>query len=77
MLFALLYADTVLLSQSELDIQKTLKATAVYCMENNMKVNVAQTKVICSREKLDNIPVCLCMIHQLKDFVPSCIWELL
>ena len=53
-MFALQYADdTVLMSESELDMQKALDATAEYCMENNMKINVAMTKfMICSRGKI-------------------------
>ena len=53
-MFALLYADdTVLMSESELDMQKALDATAEYCMENNMKINVAKTNfMICSRGKI-------------------------
>ena len=53
-MFALLYADdTVLISESELDKQKALDATAEYCIENNMKINVAKTKfMICSRGKI-------------------------
>ena len=44
-MFALLYAcDTVLMSGSELDMQKAPDATAEYGMESNTKFNVAKTK---------------------------------
>ena len=53
-MYALLYADdTVLICESEHDMQKALDATAEYCMENNMKINVSKTKfMICSRGKI-------------------------
>ena len=45
-MYALLYADyIVLMSESELDMQKELDATAEYCMENNMKSSVSETKI--------------------------------
>ena len=41
------------MSESELDMQKALDSTAVYCMENEMKINVAKTNfMICSRGKI-------------------------
>ena len=53
-MFAPLYADdSVLVSESELDCQKALDATAKYYMVNNIKINAAMTKfVICSWRKI-------------------------
>ena len=53
-MFALLYADdSVLVSESELDSQKALDATAKFCMVNNIKVNATMTIfIICSRRKI-------------------------
>ena len=53
-MYALLYADdTMLICESELDMQKALDATAAYCMENDMKINISKTKyIICSRRKI-------------------------
>ena len=53
-MFALLYVDhTVLMSESELYMQKALDAIAEYCMENNKKIKVAKTKfMICSSGKI-------------------------
>ena len=74
-MFALLYAyDTVFMSESELNMQKALDATAEYWMENNMKIIVAQTKFMVTG-KIRNL-MSLCMVHQLNALIPFCIWEL-
>ena len=53
-LFVLLYADdTILLAESEKDMQKALEAASLYCSENNLKINCGKTKyMIFSRGKV-------------------------
>ena len=50
----LLYADdTLLLSETEEDMQQALDATLKYCIQNKMTINVSKTKyMICSRGKI-------------------------
>ena len=57
-LFILLYADdTVILAESEKDMQAALNSLSVYCTNNKLKINVSKTKVIVfSRGKIRNLP---------------------
>ena len=53
-MYSLLYADdTLLLSETEEDMQRALDATLKYCIQNKMTINVSKTKyMICSRGKI-------------------------
>ena len=53
-LYSLLYADdTILLSETEEDMQRALDATMKYCNENKMTMNASKTKyIVCSRGKI-------------------------
>ena len=57
-MYTLLYADdTLLLSESEADMQRALDATHQYCVRNNMTINASKTKfMICSRGKTRKTP---------------------
>ena len=57
-LFSLLYADdTVILAESDKDLQDSLNAIYDYCNTWSLKVNIDKTKiVIFSRGKIRNIP---------------------
>ena len=52
--YSLLYADdTLLLSETEEDMQRALDATLKCCIQNKMTINVSKTKyMICSRGKI-------------------------
>ena len=54
----MLYADdTLLLAESEQDLQKALNATADYCRRWKIKINPTKSKVvICSRGKIRKLP---------------------
>ena len=58
-LFSLLYADdTVILAESEKDLQTSLDAIFHYCNIWSLKVNIDKTKVVIfSRGKIRNIPL--------------------
>ena len=58
-LYVLLYADdTVVMAESQSELQKALNAVHNYCMEWNLTVNVDKTKIVVfSRGKLRNKPV--------------------
>ena len=46
-LFVLLYADdTIILAESELDLQLALNAMQMYCSDWNLTVNVKKTKIV-------------------------------
>lgn len=46
-LFVLLYADdTIVLAESELELQAALNAVSVYCKDNDLTVSLTKTKVI-------------------------------
>ena len=53
-LYSLLHADdTILLSETEEDMQRALDATTKYCYENKMTINASKTKyMVCSRGKI-------------------------
>ena len=53
-MYALLYADdTLLLSETEEDMQRALDATLKNCNENKMTINASKTKyIVCSRGKI-------------------------
>ena len=57
-LFILLYADdTAILTETPIDMQKSLDALSIYCTTNGLSINVDKTKVIVfSRGKIRNIP---------------------
>ena len=58
-LFLLLYADdTVILSETDKDMQKGLDALSEYCTRNGLEINVSKTKIIVfSRGKIRNLPI--------------------
>jgi hypothetical protein len=45
-LFIILYADTVILSESESDLQAQLDAFHEYCLTWKLKVNTDKTKIV-------------------------------
>ena len=53
-MYSLLFADdTLLLGETEDDMQRALDATMKYCIQNKMTKNVSKTKyMICSRGKI-------------------------
>ena len=57
-LYILMYADdTVVLAESEDEMQKSLNTLHEYCEEWKLKINVTKTKImIFSREKIRNLP---------------------
>ena len=57
-LFLLLYADdTVILAESEKEMQIALNTLSCYCLKNKLKINISKTKVIVfSRGKIRKLP---------------------
>ena len=53
-MYSLLHADdTLLLSETEEDMQRALDATLKYCIQKRMTINVSKTKyMICSRGRI-------------------------
>jgi hypothetical protein len=71
-LFILLYADdTIILSESQTELQNALNGMMDYCVENKLQVNVEKTKVVIfSRGKIRNVP-----IFKYGDDIVDCVTE--
>ncbi len=58
-IFLLLYADdTVILAESELELQRAMNSLFEFCINNKLQINTSKTKImVFSRGKIRNRPV--------------------